>query len=188
MRIILASQSLLRRKALDILGLKYKIKPSNVNEKAIRDSNPMVLAKKLAEIKALEAGKSEVDAIIISGDLFVVFNDTIYEKPKDKKEAINMLKAFSGNKLEIVAGIAVYNTETKKILSASDTFSVKFRNLLDYEIEDYVSRYPVLRYAAAFEGDGLMRFGESTQGSYPFLYGLPMNYLISFLRENSIKV
>ncbi|MFH1290477.1 MAG: Maf family nucleotide pyrophosphatase [Nanoarchaeota archaeon] len=188
MKIILASQSLFRKRALEILGLEFKTVSSNFDEESIRDKNPEELAKKLSEAKAREIGKTEKEAIIVSGDLFVVFKGKMYEKPKSKEEAFEMLKSFSGNKLDIIGGVAVYNSMKNKMLSSAEKYSVKFRNLLDYEINDYISRYPVLKLSAAFEGDGLLRFSESVNGKYPFLTGLPMGKLILFLRENGIKV
>ncbi len=188
MKIILASQSSFRKKALDILGLKYETMPSDFDEKSIRDKNPFKLAKKLSEAKSKEIGRKEKEAIIISGDLFVVFNDKVYEKPNDENEAFEMLKSFSGNKINIIAGVAVYNSKTKEMLSTSEKYTVKFRKLLDYEIKDYISRYPVLRCSASFEGDGLLRFAESVEGRYPFLTGFPLNELILFLRKNGLKV
>jgi septum formation protein len=188
MRIILASQSEFRKKALEILGLKYEVKPSNIDEKSIRDSNPVELARKLAEAKALEVAKTEEDSIIIASDLFVTFNSKIYEKPISEEEAFEMLKSFSGNILDILTGVAVYNTKTGKLLSAVSASKLRFRNLTDFEIKDYIKRYPVLKCAAAFESDGASRFGETISGDYPAHYGIPLKQLILFLRENHIEV
>ncbi len=187
MQIILASQSIFRRKALDILGLQYKIIPSNFDEKSLRHDNPLELAKKLAEAKALEVSKGRLDSIIIAADLFVTMNRKIYEKPADEKEAMEMLAAFSGNSIEIISGLAVYNTATKKMLSSTDTCRAKFRELNNHEIEDYVSRYPVTKFAGAFDADGLLRFAESVNGT-SFQTGMPVNALIQFLRENGVNV
>jgi predicted house-cleaning NTP pyrophosphatase (Maf/HAM1 superfamily) len=52
MRLILASESQSRRRALDILGLTYEIHLSSIDEKSIRDSDPAALTKNLAEAKA----------------------------------------------------------------------------------------------------------------------------------------
>ena len=188
MEIILASNSSFRKKALDILGLKYKVIPSNFDEQSIRDDNPIQLAKKLSEAKAKEVGNQNQDAVIIASDLFVVFNNKIYEKPADKKEAFEMLKSFSDNKIDIIAGIAVYNLSNKKMLSSAEKYTVKFRELTEYEINDYIERYPVLNVSGAFETDGLIRFAESSEGKYPFVTALPMDSLIYFLRDNSILV
>jgi len=188
MRIILASESLLRGKALEILGLKFEKIPSHIDEDAIQDKDNRKRVRMLAEAKAAEIARREKGAIIISGDLITIVEGKVLEKPKDIEEAVQMFKFFSGKEMEIIAGLCVLNTETKKILSISDSYKVKWRTLNEEEIRDYCRRYPVTKFAAAFEGDALLRFGESSNGPYPFLTGLPMKQLIEFLRANGIKI
>ena len=190
MDLILASKSAPRRKALEILGLKYRVVPSNVDEKLIRDDNPITLVKKLTEAKIRQVGDENKESLIIGGDLIVCFNGKIYEKPADNEEAKSMLKSFSGKWLSIIGGIAVFNPKTNKLYSAVEEYKVKFRELSAYEIDDYVKRYPALNCAGAFEGDGLFRFAEVAEGNYPFTSQItfPMNKLIEFLREESVQV
>ena len=52
-------------------------------------------------------------------------------------------------------------------------------------MHDYVSGYPVLRYAGAFEGEGVLRFADSVSGSYNFITALPVSRLAVFLSEGS---
>jgi septum formation protein len=52
MRIVLASESPFRRRALAMIGLKYEVCPSRIDEKQIRDQDPVRLTQKLAEVKA----------------------------------------------------------------------------------------------------------------------------------------
>jgi Maf-like protein len=52
MRIVLASESPFRKRALDMLELAYEVCPGRVDEKAIRDHNLGELTRKLAEEKA----------------------------------------------------------------------------------------------------------------------------------------
>ncbi len=188
MRIILASQSPYRKKALDLLGLKYETIPGNIDEKAIRTENPYELPKVLSEAKAKFIGESEKDAIIISGDLIVIFEGKIYEKPETREEAFEMLRSFSGKEVDIVSSVAVYNTKTEEMLSASGKCTVKMRELTDYEINDYISRSNVLKFAGAFDTEGVVRFAESSNGEIPYITALPMNNLILFLRKNDVKV
>lgn len=187
MQIILASQSPFRRKALDILGLEYIVAPSGIDEKVIRHSNPLELAKKLSEAKALEVGKEHKEALVIAADLFVVMDGMVYEKPATEEEAVEMLETFSGNELKTISGLAVYNSATKKMLSNVDTCTAKFRELNNDEIRDYVSRYPVTEFAGAFDSDGLLRFAESVNGT-SFQTGMSLNALIKLLREHGVKV
>ena len=188
MKIILASQSPFRKHALDILGLTYETIPSNIDESVIRHENPRQLAQLLAEAKCRKIAEMHKDAIIVSADLFIVHDGKIFEKPKDTKEAKEMLQVFSGNSLEIISGLAVLNSKTGKLLLTSESCTVSFRKLLDLEIDDYIARYPVTKFAGAFDADGLLRFAEHIEGNYNFKAGLPVNRLIEFLRENDIKI
>lgn len=188
MKIILASQSPFRKQALEILGLEYEVMPSNIDESAIRHENPHVMAQMLSEAKAAEISKNQNDAIIIAADLFIVHKNQIMEKPVDLEEAKKMLFTLSGSEFDIVSGLAVFNSETKKLLGSSDSCKVTFRKLLEYEIDNYISRYSVTTMAGAFEADGLLRFSEKIEGNYNFKTGLAVNKLIEFLRENDINV
>ncbi|MFH1977784.1 MAG: Maf family nucleotide pyrophosphatase [Candidatus Aenigmatarchaeota archaeon] len=188
MRIILASESLFRKHALEVLGLEYETIPSKIDESTIRHENPNELAKLLSQAKAKKIGETQKDAIIIAADMFVVYNNEIIEKPRNEAHGKEMLKLLSGNTFSILSGLTVYNSTTKKLLSSTDVCRVVFRNLTDFEINDYVSNHPVIKYAAAFEADGLLRFAEHIEGNYNFRAGLPVNKLIIFLRENGVNV
>lgn len=52
MKIVLASESQSRRRAMDMVGVPYETRPANIDEKAIRDNDPAQLTRKLAEAKA----------------------------------------------------------------------------------------------------------------------------------------
>ncbi|MBI1973920.1 septum formation protein Maf [Candidatus Micrarchaeota archaeon] len=188
MRIILASQSAFRKRALDILGLKYETTPSSIDEKAIRDSDPMALARKLSEAKAKAVGEKNPDSIVIASDLLVTLGNKVYEKPENEEDAFRMLRSYSGKEVSVITGLAIYNSATMKLLSTAVKDTAKFRSLTDSEIRDYMARYPVLKCAGAFEGDGLLRFSESFSGKLAFLTALPINELVLFLRENGVNV
>jgi len=188
MRIILASESPFRKHALDLLGLQYETIPSQIDESLIVHNDLYVRAEMLSQAKAKKVGELHGDAIIIAADLFVIHDGKIFEKPKDMVEAKEMLASFSGTALEIVTGFAVYNSGTQKLLSSFDVCRVLFRTLNNFEINDYITRYPVLKCAAGFEADGLLRFAEHIEGSYNFKAALPVNRLIEFLRENEVAV
>ncbi len=188
MKIILGSQSPFRRHALDILGLEYDTIASNIDESAIRHEDPIELAQMLSRAKAQKIGEDHPDSVIISADLFVVHENEIIEKPRDEGHAKEMLKSFSGNTFQIVTGLTVYNSKTEIFLSTTEVCKVRFRDLSDFEIDDYVARFPAVKCAGGFEADGLLRFAEHIEGNYNFKTAIPVNKLIGFLRENGIKV
>lgn len=189
MNIVLASSSKFRRQALDMLNLDYEVIPSTIDEKSVRDNDPKALTKKLAEAKAKNVGeKLERDNLVIAGDLFVLFQDSIYEKPETEEEAVEMLSAFSGNRLEIISGVSVLNTGTNDLKSALGQTEILFRDFSKREIRRYVSNYPVLELAGAFEKEGVMMFSSEVHGDLSFLTGMPLNKLIKLLQNNGFHL
>jgi septum formation protein len=188
MKIVLASESLFRQRALDLIGLPYEILPSRIDEKAIRHHDPAELTRQLAEAKALAISAQCPNSVIVSGDAVAAQGSRIFEKPRDKNEAAEFLKQFSGNHFQFVTSIAVLNTETKRMLSAVETSDIFFRRLLGREIERYIDRYDVLSYAGAFENDAVLLFAERIAGSYNLGTALPPSRLIVLLREQGVEV
>jgi septum formation protein len=186
--IVLASESASRRRAMDILGLPYEIRPSRIDEKSIRENDPSRLARVLSEAKARKVAETALDAIIVAGDAVVSKDGRIYEKPVDTHEAAGFLKEFSGNTVEFVSAIAVMNSASGKVLSMVHASKILFRSLSDSEISDYIDRYDVRRFAGAFDGDGVIRFADHVSGSYNFATGVALNDLICLLREHGVQV
>ena len=143
MKIVLASESPFRRRALDMLSLAYEICPSEIDEKAIRDSNPTILTEKLAEAKARKVASEYPDAVVISGDAVVSKGNRIYEKPRSMEEAAQFLRELSGSKFQFVTALAVVHSPTGRMLSAVEISDISFRPLVEREIEAYINQYAV---------------------------------------------
>jgi len=188
MRIVLASESASRRRAMDILGLAYEVRPSRIDEKAIREEDPERLACRLSEAKARTVAETNPDAVIVAGDAVVSKAGRIYEKPADAAEAFEFLSGFSGDAVEFVTAISVMNSATGKLLTAAQRSKIVFRSLQDSEIADYIRRYEVLKFAGAFDGDAVIRFADHVSGSYNFATGVALNDLISLLRVHAVEV
>jgi len=188
MKIILASESPFRRRALDMLGLAYETCASGIDEKAIRDSDPVELTRKLSEAKARKVASECSDAVVISGDAVVSKGGRIYEKPRTKAEAAQFLRDLSGNEFQFVTALSVINSQTQNILSTVETSQIAFRTLIDREIQDYIYKYQVMSYAGAFESDAVLLFAERISGSYNFVTALPVSRLIVFLRVQGIDI
>lgn len=181
-RIVLASQSEHRKKAMNILGLSYECIPANIDEKAIRNPDPLKMALMISEAKAFFLGNKE-KGIIIAGDTFLVFEGKVLEKPTSLSEAYSMLNTLSGNKYTLISGLAVYDTLTGKMRSTVATCDIYLRTISQEEIIDYCNRYPVLKFAGAHETDGVVRFSERIEGSCLIETTIPIKELILFLRE-----
>jgi 7-methyl-GTP pyrophosphatase len=188
MRIVLASESPFRKRAMDLLGLPYETRPSQIDEKAIRDDDPAQLTRKLAEAKAQKIAGECPDAIIVSGDAVAAKGSRIFEKPRTRGEAAEFLREFSGSTFQFVTSLAVLNARTRRMLSTVETLDISFRALLDHEIERYVRKYDVLSYAGAFENDAVLLFANRIAGSYNLGTALPPSRLIVLLRDQGVEV
>jgi septum formation protein len=188
MRVVLASESQFRKRAMDLLGIPYETRPSRLDEKSIRAEDPAELTRKLAEAKARKVAAECPDAVVVSGDAVAAKGKRIFEKPRDRREAAEFLKEFSGSCFQFVTSIAVLNTRTKRMLSAVETSDIFFRPLLDREIQNYIDKYDVLSYAGAFENDAVLLFAEKISGSYNLGTALPPSRLIVLLREQGVAI
>lgn len=187
-RVVLASRSESRKRALKLLGLKFKTIPSNIDEKALKEKNAEARAKKLAELKASSVAKNLKSSVVIGADLIVIYNGKIYEKPKSKDEAFKMLKSFSGRTVTVVSGLAVVDSDSGKMLSTVKKCKVRFRKLPDDEIKRYIAKYPALKFSAAFDGNAVLMFAERVEGSIAFYTGIPLNELVLFLRKLGVCI
>ena len=94
MKVVRASESQSRKRALDILGLAYEIHPSAIDEKSVRDSDPAALTKKLAEAKARKVASAFDDAVVVSGDAVVAKHSKIFEEPRSNRKRLNSYASF----------------------------------------------------------------------------------------------
>jgi MAF protein len=188
MKIVLASESAFRRRALDLLSVTYETCPAGIDEKAIRDADPFELTRKLAEAKAWKVAERFPEAVIVSGDAVAAKNGRIFEKPRDNGEAAEFLRELSGGEFQFVTSLAVVNSKTRRVLSTVEASTITFRILVEREIQDYIRRYPVLNFAGAFESDAVLRFAEKISGSYNFVTALPVSRLVVFLRDQGVLI
>jgi septum formation protein len=188
MRIVLASESQFRRRAMDMVGIPYETLPASIDEKAIRDDDPAQLTRKLAEAKAWKVAGERPDAVVVSGDAVAAKDGKIYEKPRDLDEAAQFLREFAGSEFQFVTSLAVLHAPKRRLLSAVEISNITFRPLVEHEIQDYIKKYAVLNYAGAFEGDAVLKFAERISGAVNVGTALPVSRLIVMLREQGVEV
>src|SRR5438876_291269 len=124
MKIILASASPRRKALLAKHGILFRVQPSHIPEN-IRASNPQELVKKLALKKARHVAKRHRDSIVLGADTVVVLRKRILGKPKDKEDAVRILKRLSGSRHKVYTGMALVHGKTNKIIVAHEVSIVK---------------------------------------------------------------
>lgn len=182
-KVILASASPRRAELLKNILQNLEVEPSRVDESTIRAKTPAQFAVKAAEAKAKDVAARHKNAVIIGADTIVVLGQQVLGKPKDKKDAIRILKALSGKTHRVITGLAVIDTETGKLLSHTETTKVKMKKLPLKEINDYVKTGSPLDKAGAYGIQEIeAMFVERIEGDYDNVVGLPVGALLKLLR------
>ena len=105
-KLILASSSPRRKKIFEDLNLDFEIIPSGYEEKLENHDFSYDKIENLAYNKAFFVAKTiNYDAIVVGADTIVVNEYKILGKPKDKKEACDMLKSLSNKEHFVVTAI-----------------------------------------------------------------------------------
>jgi len=186
-KIILASKSPRRKQLLEQIGLEFEIRESEYEEDMEAMSDPYKLVKFLALKKCEDVAKYYDDAIIIAADTFIIFDNKFIGKPKDINDARKILKSFSGKEHEVVSGLAIIDTKSKKIINDYNIGGVKFRVLGDEEIDSYLKTGDALDKAGAYAiQEESAVFIESVSGDYYSIVGLPLYKLYLALKEMGV--
>ena len=169
-RLILASASPRRARILESLGLKFEVRPADVDESVLPGESPVAAVRRLARAKALVPKRGGPDCVI-GADTLVVLAARILGKPKDQSEARSMLRRLSGRTHVVVTGVAV--AWRGGMTTAVDLTRVRFRKMTEGEIGRYVRTGEPLDKAGAYhvEGGGAA-FIESIDGSPTNVAGL----------------
>ena len=186
-KVILASNSPRRKELLGGLGIDFEVRTlSDIDESypnALRGEDiPMFISGKKAE--AYKQGMDD-DEMIITADTIVYDNGQVLGKPKNRGEAVQMLKGLSGHAHEVITGVSIVTK--KKTVQFASTSKVTFAALTDEEIAYYVDTYKPYDKAGAYGIQEWIGYVAVTriEGSYFNVMGLPIQKLYSELKKIS---
>jgi septum formation protein len=139
----------------------------------------------LSKKKAMEVAKNYNDAIVISADTIVVLDGEIINKPRDSDEAIQMLKKLSGKTHQVYTGFTILDTKTGKFICDFEVTEVKFRELSEEEIKEYVATGSPLDKAGAYgiQDDYGAVFVEKINGCFYNVVGFPLTKFYLRMKE-----
>lgn len=186
-KIILASSSPRRQQILKDLGLQFEAFPVDFMEK-MEGMEPHELVAYNALGKAREVAKKHSESIIIGCDTVIVLNGEILGKPNTPEKAKSMLKKLSGKYHSVFSGLALIDAKTNGEMVGYEETKIKFRELSEEEIDDYIASGEPLDKAGAYgiQGRGEL-FIDRIEGSFSNVVGLPKGLLIKFLSEAGIR-
>ena len=139
-KIVLGSNSPRRRELLAGLDIEFEVRTvpgidESYPETLRPDEVPLYIARKKAEayISSMPA-----DELLITADTVVWASGEILGKPKDREDAVAMLRKLSGRTHEVITGVCI--TTKEKTVSFSASSSVCFAALDEDEIAYYVDK------------------------------------------------
>ena len=112
-KIILASKSKVRKKILEDNGITCLVVPSNVDEESVKLSllkegaAPEIISKNLAELKANKVSKSQNEKLVLGADSVIDLNGEIISKPKNRVEALRILKKLNGKQHYLISSVCI---------------------------------------------------------------------------------
>ncbi len=188
MRVILASNSPRRRELLAQVGVDFTVVPSGFEEKVL-DLAPNELVKHFAYMKALDVVPGISGEALIIGSDTVVFLDEVMGKPKDSRDAFEMLRKLSGRTHEVLSGVSVIHNTSGKSITEYECTRVRIKPLSDEEISRYIGSGEPADKAGAYAIQGLgSLFVEGIEGDYFNVVGLPLFRLARIFERFGVKL
>ena len=190
MALILASSSAIRRSILDNAGVVYQPVSPEVDEGELkaRFDTASDIASELAAAKALAVSVKKSDEWVIGSDSVVNVDGRLFDKPRDRSQAAEHLRSFSGKAMELTSAVALARNGTvdwRHVESAS----LDVRRLSDAFIDDYLdAEWPEVGYTVGvfrLEGRGVQLF-DRIEGDHFTILGMPLIPLLGALRERDL--
>jgi septum formation protein len=188
--LILASSSAIRRQMLDAAGVTYEAIPSNVDEAHAKAefSAPEDIALSLAQAKALNVSDAHLAAPVIGSDSVVSVDGRLFDKPRDREQAAEHLRFFSGKTMILTSAVAIARNAGVE-WSHVEAVRLQVRPLSDAFIHEYLdAEWPEVGYCVGvfrMEGRGVQLF-DRIDGDYFTILGMPLLPLLGALRERGL--
>ena len=174
-RVVLASQSPRRRAILAVCGVPCRVRSSDIDEPIPHGPDWRRWVRTWALRKAQRVAETLSTGLIIAADTIVVDARRGLGKPRDRREAENILRKLSGRWHHVYTGVAVVNAVTGRSASGSAVTAVRFRMLTVREIRSYVKTGEPMDKAGAYGIQGrAKRFVERVDGPMDNVIGLPV--------------
>lgn len=195
MEFILASSSPRRKQLLSTIISNFDIIPSDIDENKLKklELNPQKLAEKLSYEKAysifIDKYKENNEYTVIGSDTLVFFGNIILGKPKDRDDAIRILKLLQGNSHDIYTGTTVIIKKEHSIIFETrvNKSTVYFKNMSYYDICSYVDTKEPMDKAGAYAVQGIGKvYLKGYDGDYNSIVGLDTHMIKSIFEKYNL--
>ena len=189
MRLILASSSKQRQEIFKMIGLKYEVITSKIEENSNK-KEPDKYVEELSLNKAKSVCSQISDkAIIVAADTIIYFNNKTYEKPKTKEEAFRKMRELSGNKNTAYTGVTIMDLYKNKMITYSSKVDVYFKDITDEEINWYINNEKKILKCCGYVPEGKASiFIDRIDGDYNTLLGISPSILLDKFKKLGYRI
>ena len=182
--LVLASASPRRAQILEMLGFRFDIVPTDVEEDALPGETPRQHAEELACAKAAAAAHQLPGKICIGADTIVVLDGDVLEKPTSQEDALGMLQRLQGRWHTVFTAVALHHEARQRFCSGIEATEVHFRQLDDDILKRYATSGEPDDKAGAYaiQGLGAMLVRE-VRGCFYNVMGFPIVRFLDLLDE-----
>ncbi len=190
-KIILASNSKVRKKILDENKIDCKVFPSNIDEEYVKkgllriNASPEMISKNLAELKANKISLKFNNEIVIGADSVIDINEELVSKPKNRSEAMTILKKLNGKTHHLISSVCI-SKNGSMIWNYTDKASLTMKDLTNDQLNEYLSKISdEVLYAYnvyQIEGEGKTLFSK-IEGDKNTIMGLPIKKIKEYLNN-----
>ncbi len=188
--LVLASQSASRKAMLEAAGVAFTAVPASLDERALEATlageTPAVIVLALAEAKAVAVSATQGAALVLGSDSIVAVGGRRFNKPRNRIEAAEHLRYFSGREMHLHSagalargGATVWRRGDCAVLQVRDLSEDFIASYLDAEWPAVAGCVGVFR----IEDRGVQLF-ESIQGNHFTVLGMPLLPVLAALREH----
>ena len=189
LKIILASQSKVRKKILDEHNILNEVIPSNVDEDVVKSSllkekaSPEIISKNLAELKANKISGKYSDNLVLGADSVIDLNGELISKPDNREEALEILRKLNGKKHYLISSACI-SKNGSMVWNHTDKATLTMKKMNDDELKNYLAKISDEALYAynvyQIEGEGRDLF-SSIDGNENTIMGLPIEKIKKYL-------
>ena len=190
LEIILASKSKIRLEILKKNKINCEPQPSNIDEDEIKHSmikqgaSPEDISKSLAELKANKISQKNPEKVVIGADSVIDFENEIISKPKNRDEALDILKKLNGKNHFLISSVCI-SKNGSMIWKCTDKAELIMKQMTENQLKIYLSKIEDEKLYAynvyQIEGEGKNLF-VSIKGDVDTIMGLPINKIKEYLK------